>query len=52
MKTKGFQNTQKSKQIMAMASLNLNSNTKYAKIKVQKIFILTTYENINIKRIK
>jgi hypothetical protein len=29
MKTNGFQNTQKPRQIMEKASLNLNSNTKH-----------------------
>jgi hypothetical protein len=29
MKTKGFQNTQKPRQIMAKVGLNLNSNTKH-----------------------
>jgi hypothetical protein len=43
---------------MAKVALKLNSNTKHenekqehiiCKIKIQKIYILMTYENINIK---
>jgi hypothetical protein len=55
MKTNGFQNTQKPRQIMEKASLNLNSNTKHEnekqehKICKNNYIYKITYENINMK---